>query len=187
MDKKIYNSDLKTKKGLLVANGTYRGYDFYIKTLGTHPCAYVRISDKSSLKYSIVNQELYFVNGGITYSNKALSFDNAEIDNTNSWFIGWDYAHYGDFMLSKNGEILSEGKVWTIGEIIEECHKAIDEIIEREKEYPYKEILVNIKTNDATITRNIGQFNYEYRFDFITDLIEKNNLKNINTIDIKIV
>lgn len=75
-----------------IARGTYKGLDYYVLNLGTHPCAYIDVTDTSlhDIEYEEID---IIVHGGLTYSRPSL----ATVDKT-GWFIGWDYAHYGDFM-----------------------------------------------------------------------------------------
>ena len=52
-----------------------------------------------------------------------------------NWFIGWDYAHCGDYCGYEEympESIITYGKKWTTEEIIEECKNAIDQIIDFE-------------------------------------------------------
>ena len=113
----------------LLCNAIYRGYHFYILNLGTHPTAYVEIPKISKFYRKHYNDIDILVHGGLTYSDDELRIsDNTKM--ANSWFIGWDYAHIGDYMgfidLEKNG------KKWTTEEIIEECFNVIDQLIEGE-------------------------------------------------------
>ena len=51
------------------------------------------------------------------------------------WFIGWDYAHCGDYCGYEETmpeSIRTYGKKWTTEEIIKECENAIEQIIEFE-------------------------------------------------------
>ena len=61
--------------------------------------------------------------GGLTYSRSNLSTVNKE-----GWFIGWDYAHCGDFMCYET--VTYPGKQWTAEEIVEECKSVIRQLIE---------------------------------------------------------
>ena len=76
-------------------NSIYRGYEYYIVNRGTHPTAYIKLS-KSDKFYGWGYDDLSEIidtHGGFTYSSDKLSFD----DSTGNWFIGWDYAHLGDY------------------------------------------------------------------------------------------
>ena len=65
------------------------------------------------------------VNGGVTYSNEGLNIsENQRIE---GWFVGWDYAHYGDytgFNLIYPDEYVYWRKKWTTREIYEEVRQA---------------------------------------------------------------
>ncbi len=66
------------------------------------------------------------VHGGLTYSSDKLYIGiNTVLDN--SWFIGWDYAHLGDYVsfIDCIGD-----KKWTTNEMIEECKNVINQIID---------------------------------------------------------
>lgn len=105
--------------------GTYQGIDFYVLSLGTHPCAYIDVTNTS-----LNNKNYYDIevscHGGLTYSRNYL----ATVDKK-GWFIGWDYAHYMDYLgcnLLLPDYLQSNGKRWTTKEIIEECKNVIDQI-----------------------------------------------------------
>lgn len=72
----------------------------------------------------------------MSYSKESLRIsDNVTLDN--SWFIGWDYAHAGDYygydIKWKGTDLDSEdNKKWTLFEIIEECKEVIKQLNEEE-------------------------------------------------------
>ena len=130
----------KERRTELLCKGKYKNYNYYVLNLGTHPTAYIEIPKENKL-YRKSYDEIYKigcdidVHGGLTYSNNELMGVKSE-----NWFIGWDYAHCGDYCGYE--EYMSEsirtyGKKWTTEEIIEECKNAIDQIIDFES----KEIL----------------------------------------------
>lgn len=102
----------------LIKTGNYKNFNYYIYSLGTHPCAYVDVGNTSldHFDYDYIDIQCH---GGLTYSNKTLHDLDFE-----SWFIGWDYAHYGDHLGCSSG-----GKKWTIKEIEEECKDVIEQVI----------------------------------------------------------
>lgn len=115
----------------ILFKGTYQGIDFYVLSLGTHPCAYIDVTNTSlnNKNYSDIDVSCH---GGLTYSRNYL----ATVDKK-GWFIGWDYAHYMDYLGSNlllPDYLQSNGKRWTTKEIIEECKNVIDQI----KNYYYK-------------------------------------------------
>ena len=126
----------KERKIELLCKDNYKGFNYYILNLGTHPTAYIEIP-KGHLLYGMSYGEIYDkdynidVHGGLTYSDNHLQI----LENGN-WFIGWDYAHWSDYMPFYDEISISlkkwttELKKWTTDEIIEECKKAIEQIEE---------------------------------------------------------
>lgn len=118
--------------------GTYYGYQFYIMNLGTHPTAYVEIPITNKLFGKTYN-EIYEmgvdidVHGGLTYSRNHLF--GGEM---NKWFIGWDYAHAGDYSgyIKKYPELSMLSiydKKWTTEEIFDDVVNAIQQIKKEEE------------------------------------------------------
>ena len=116
--------DITVKMPERVADGFYRGFHFYILTMGSHPCAYVDVGHSDFLADEIN------CHGGITYGDDILATVSEK-----SYFIGWDYAHYNDFLAfndrlaKKYGEPYRAHK-YTISEIVKECANVIDQIID---------------------------------------------------------
>ena len=105
----------------ILGNGIYKNYEWLIISYRTHPCAYI-VSNKNDLIYNKDYDDIDFVNvhGGLTYSKWGLG-DYIDED---KWVIGWDYAHYGDYL-----PYVNDGKKWTTEEIYESIKDAIDDII----------------------------------------------------------
>ena len=108
-----------------IAEGTYKGFAYYVLNLGTHPCAYVDVTETllNGKEYDSIEIQCH---GGLTYSRDYLSTVDKK-----GWFIGWDYAHYCDFSgyeLEMPIYIRTNGKKWTTYEIINECKQVIDQI-----------------------------------------------------------
>lgn len=71
----------------IICYGNIENIDFKIKSLGNHPTAYIKIP-KDSIFYDTCYDEIPIdIHGGLTYG---------EIEENGFW-IGWDYAHYGDY------------------------------------------------------------------------------------------
>ena len=109
-----------------LTKGTYKGLDYYVLNLGTHPCAYIDVTGTSidGVEYEEVDIECH---GGLTYSRPFL----ATVDKP-GWFIGWDYSHYGDFSgtdMMFPPELQFGGKQWTTKEIVVHCFQAIDQMV----------------------------------------------------------
>ena len=119
--KQLY--DITVKEPERVADGFYRGFHFYILTMGSHPCAYVDVGHSEFLADEIN------CHGGITYGDNILATVPEK-----SYFIGWDYAHYNDY-LAFNDRLAKEfgepyrAHKYTISEIVKECANVIDQII----------------------------------------------------------
>ena len=109
------------------------GLLYYILSLGTHPVAYIKIPKEHKL-YEKDYDEIYKdinieVHGGLTYSANHLWI--SEKQKIDGWFIGWDYAHYGDYAGYEEMmpvELRTGGKKWTTQEIQEEVRKACYQI-----------------------------------------------------------
>lgn len=120
----------------ILFEGTYKGYQFYILNLGTHPTAYIEIPRKSKLfrktYLEIYDMEIDIdVHGGLTYSN-----DHLQNIKENTWFIGWDYAHCNDYAGYEEEMptyIRTGGKKWTTEEMFEDVVNAIEQIIKVEE------------------------------------------------------
>lgn len=122
----------KERKVELLYKKEYKGFNYYIYSMGTHPCAYVEIPKDHKLAGKFYGEIDLDVHGGLTYSDMYLH----NIKNGN-WFIGWDYAHAGDYMgfysdePFKNMQSIIDDKKWTTKEMIEDCKNCIEQIIER--------------------------------------------------------
>lgn len=126
----------------VLATGYYFGLLYYILNLGTHPTAYIKIPESSKLFKD--KKDMHEINidvhGGITYAREYLYIsNNQKID---GYFIGWDYAHYGDYggyeeMLPL--EFRTGGKKWSTQEILKEVKEACYQIAEAERSYGWNE------------------------------------------------
>lgn len=119
----LKNISLYGDERKIVLIDKYRGLTYYIVTLGPYPCAYVNVKDTifDGKFYSDIPIECH---GGLTYSENYLQ----EIEDK-GWFIGWDYAHWGDYTAYSKAFNLTRTKKWTIEEIKEECKNVIDQLI----------------------------------------------------------
>lgn len=127
---------------IMLDSGLCYNYKYYIMNLGTHPTAYVQIPfihPYYGKSYEDIDID---VHGGLTYSEDYLNLENEKI--INCWFIGWDYAHYGDYSgyeeLIPNG-LKVGGKKWTTEEIREDVMKVCRQLkdIENKEKYSKKE------------------------------------------------
>ncbi len=116
-------STQRCDKKIILAHDVYKGYEFYITSLQTHPTAYVLLTKKDKLFFGNEYQCTEHINchGGLTYSGKYSKGTEEQ------WIIGWDYAHLGDRL----GVI--SGKEWTTEEIYEDVKNVIEQVIEFNK------------------------------------------------------
>lgn len=108
----------------ILCRGEYKGFNFVIVSYGTHPCAYVEIPKNHPLyetDYGYIDIDCH---GGLTYDGDLLFVD----DSLKGWYIGWDYAHAGDYVGYMFDNASSKDKKWKTEEIYEEVKKVIEQI-----------------------------------------------------------
>ena len=109
----------------------YKGFEYYILSLGTHPCAYVRIPEWHKFYHKDYDNCYVECHGGMTYASDNLQITDGG-DKVKGWFIGWDYAHYGDYMgyyEMFNSEYTGENNHrWTTEEILAEVKGVIEQL-----------------------------------------------------------
>lgn len=122
---------LQERKDEVLDSESYKGYQFVILSLGTHPTAYVKVPETHpyyEIDYDECDISCHF---GLTYGRNYLRTPDEELT---GWWLGWDYAHYTDFAGYYEGnERLGGLKKWTTEEIKQECFDVIDQLIEKEK------------------------------------------------------
>ena len=120
-----------------LAGGEIDGYQYVIINHGYHPCAYVNIPDKHPLRgnRTMIERSIQ-CHGGISFMENFRGA-NARIKNQelyklfgDTFVIGWDYTHYGDFL---PGLALSiNGKMWRTEEIMAEVKNVIQQLKDME-------------------------------------------------------
>lgn len=150
MPKTAFTKDFKP---IILAEGTLLGVEFKIINNYTHPCSYIKLPKKSKwIKYtdsmSLIqlskdrkkNKKTYdnipiSVHGGITFKGK-MSYLGRGV------WLGWDYAHYGDYVafemnlpkeMRKKFKVLDNAQSrinhhWTTDELIEQMVQVITDI-----------------------------------------------------------
>lgn len=116
----------KKAKDLVVLDmGRYSEFNYYIISRGTHPCAYIDISNESDIDTEhIIDDNCHY---GETYHKDTLELPGRKMLGD---FVGWDYAHAGDFMGFYEGDgTLKYAKKWTTKEIYTEIISIIDKIV----------------------------------------------------------
>lgn len=126
IEMKYYNKILE--KPIILYTNKYKDYIYYIINYGTHPCCYVYLS--KGHKYFGKHYDDIDINchGGLTFSYNQLH--DIMPSEKNYWIIGWDYAHYGDYVgLCKE----LAGHKYTTEELIKDCQDVIDQLIQANK------------------------------------------------------
>lgn len=111
-----------------LANGIYKGVRFkVIMNHGVNPCAYISLDDNQEMLADILD---HLIHGGITYRGDNLKGDYKKYKAQGRRWIGWDYAHAGDFnpIVPTNG-----GYRWTTEAIVADIKKIINAIKTVEK------------------------------------------------------
>ena len=104
--------------------GKCYGFNYFIISFGSHPCCYVEIPKDHSC-YGLEYDEIEIVcHGGLTFSNDKLY----GVDKTGpKWFIGWDFAHCGDYFYA-NDQFEIEGHKWTLAELQDQVLKVCKQL-----------------------------------------------------------
>lgn len=128
--KPMVYKDAKYGSVEVLAHGVREGYQYYVISLGTHPCAYVRVHSKHPLyEKDYHDPRAIRAHGGLTYSATGI---NGVVKT--GWWVGWDYAHYDDYMQYFANEPLGKRlHKWTTEEILEDVASAINQLKEMEK------------------------------------------------------
>lgn len=120
-----YTNEVSFEKPLVLDNGQYNGYNYWIISYGCHPCAYVEVP-KGHPYYGKCNCDAFDlpidVHGGITYGDYGLH----NIVGQDRFLLGWDYNHYRDYSLYFSAPI--DGKRWTTEEMLEDVKSVIQQL-----------------------------------------------------------
>lgn len=129
--KKMVYKILTNEDRKVLANDQYNGYEFWIISYGTHPCAYVELNKEHPYYGKCGNDAFNLdinVHGGITYGNYGLGYTISK----EHFILGWDYNHCTDYNYESEKYGLSSGKKWTTEEIFEDVKKVIKQLKEVE-------------------------------------------------------
>lgn len=111
----------------------YKGYEYVIMSLGTHPTAYVGIPAGEAIalfqEENLEESNCINVHGGITYDNSFIRDENKNEYSNGKWWVGWDYAHLYDYM--PDNDYGQYRKKWTTEEVFEDVRSVVDQIINR--------------------------------------------------------
>ena len=129
-------------------HNSYRGYEYMIvlQSIG-HRCAYINVINTQLQYIDYMSLDCINVHGGLTFSS-VIAYGTQD-----GWWIGWDYAHYGDRndyesvlaeicetnedyttvkkMLSNDYTFELHGIIYTHSMVQKEVYEAIDAMIEK--------------------------------------------------------
>ena len=105
---------------ILLGEGEYKGYKWFILSYQTHPCAYIVLSPSDEYYGKQWSECDLNVHGGTTFAQYGLH----NFVDKDHWVIGWDYNHYGDF----SAMIDMGGKKYTTEEVYRDVKRAINEL-----------------------------------------------------------
>ena len=130
-----YIDEMLFDNPLILDSGKHQGYNYWVISYGTHPCAYVELP-KGHIYYGKCNGDAFDlpidVHGGITYGNYGLH----NIVEQDKFLLGWDYNHYGDYSCMNSSmffDMGDVGKMWSTEEILEDVKKVIEQLQNPEK------------------------------------------------------
>lgn len=114
--------------------GKYKGYDCVIISLGTHPCAYVRIPKNHPL-FGKDYMKCSFPEGyRVTFSGPSITMaEGVSKQIPEGYYLGWDYllGPTGELCPLPDGEILTSLLYkYTTDEIYDDCKDFVDYLIE---------------------------------------------------------
>lgn len=139
MKEMIYKQ--RMEKSEVLDNGNYKGYEYVVLSLGSHPCAYIILDENDKLyglHYDTVHKKYdIYCHYGFTYSEDYLNFlefsekykSLVKSSIKGKWVLGWDYAHHGDYCGWDTDNLLG-GKKWSTSEIVSECKEVINQIVD---------------------------------------------------------
>jgi len=133
MKEMVYQADRTIE---VLDSGEIDGYGYYILSLGTHPTAYINLpeghpAEKGVYDYDDVAIECH---GGLPYGGAILNLPDGPIEGR---FIGWDYAHYEDYIGSMSAFVAISSnawRIWTTEKILAEVRYVIRQLKEMCKE-----------------------------------------------------
>lgn len=150
MKEMIYDPSIKNV--VLLDNGTYEGFEYYIVNRGgEYPLAYIKVPDNIKIDCEdYFNVDINSPHGGITFGCENDIPPLLEGVASKGNYLGWDYAHYDDYLgwyydhwdfddFDDCDDYVTESfrsktmKRWTTKEILEQVKNTIEEIRNAER------------------------------------------------------
>ena len=108
----------------VLARGCYDGFHFLVtNSHGYIPCGYVNVALSALNGKEWCDIKDIDCHGGLTFSGKY-----APVTCEDGWWIGWDYAHWGDF--SPMISCASEGERYDTADVVRECVTVIRQVVD---------------------------------------------------------
>ena len=121
MEQMVYSGDGISK--VLYTEERGKGYRLAVLNIrGSHPCAYVQFPGIEELEsYDDLYMTVDDPHGGFTY------LGDLEQNGLTGIWIGWDYAHYGDYTYSSFSYPVDDygEKKYTTEEVVEEAREIL--------------------------------------------------------------
>ena len=122
----MYSEERKSER---IAGEVYRGYEYAVINRGWHPCCYIKIPEGHLFYKKDYDDIDLDVHGGLTFAGHNLDVAPGVADD--GFWIGWDYAHWGDYVGFESYTVhIFPGKMWSVEELVADCKAAIDQIVE---------------------------------------------------------
>lgn len=115
---------------IVLDKGNIQGLNYAIVNYGTHPCCYIGLPKNHKFygkDYDNIDIDCHC---GITFAEQDLAFN--PIPTTDFWWIGWDYAHCGDYVgyyQGLNNSLEKNSKKWTTEEMLQEVKDVIQQLL----------------------------------------------------------
>lgn len=125
---KIYY-EKRLDKPIILENDVYKDYEYYIITLGSHPCCYVLLPKGHRYYGRFYGDIPIRCHYGLTYSEPTLLKDN--VVTGDEWVIGWDYAHMDDYISYDVMFVEADeyGHKYTLEELRNDVYEVINQLV----------------------------------------------------------
>ena len=120
---------------------TCKGYRIvvtkFVGAYGGHPCGYVGIPKSHPFAQRTDGAYEWPIecHGGLTYDGRQRKLDFFDEDEFAAYcWVGWDYAHYGDYLdYTSPVPMVGQGKVHPVEEVLAEARQVVEQFIRLEQ------------------------------------------------------
>lgn len=118
----VYTDRVNKESIKVLADGTYLGFKVCILSYGTHPCCYFKLNEGDKFIGEDMDNIPLNCHGGLTFARKT----EKDSPMGEGYWLGWDYAHYGDADGSGILKMLGmSGKKYTTDMLVADLKEAI--------------------------------------------------------------